>query len=415
MEWLKQISKKTFSSLAIYNFRVYFIGQAISLSGSWMQTIAQDWLVLKLTNSGTQLGLVSAMQFLPILLFAPLGGIIADRFDKRKVLFLTQSVSGLLALLLGIIVLTGSVQIWMVYIFAGCLGLVNSLDNPVRQSFVSEMVGKDKVANAVSLFGTEVSLARAVGPAIAGVVIATVGLGLCFIINSISFVAVIIVLAMMRSSELYRNQLPPDIKLKKAKFTDGFKYVLSSPILFDTLLMMAIIGTFTYEFSVSLPLLAQKTFQGNAASYAILVSATGIGSIFGGLLGANKQKTNQERLIAIAFLFGLSFLFVAFMPNLFWAAIVLFFVGIFSVNFISWGNSTIQMESSSEMRGQVLALWAMAFLGSTLIGGPIIGFIGEHAGPRWGIATGGIAAIIAAGIAAFRFKSKFELPRLWKT
>jgi MFS family permease len=415
MEWLKQISKKTFSSLAIYNFRVYFIGQAISLSGSWMQTIAQDWLVLKLTNSGTQLGLVSAMQFLPILLFAPWGGIIADRFDKRKVLFLTQSVSGLLALLLGIIVLTGSVQIWMVYIFAGCLGLVNSLDNPVRQSFVSEMVGKDKVANAVSLFGTEVSLARAVGPAIAGVVIATVGLGLCFIINSISFVAVIIVLAMMRSSELYRNQLSPDIKLKKAKFTDGFKYVLSSPILFDTLLMMAIIGTFTYEFSVSLPLLAQKTFQGNAASYAVLVSATGIGSILGGLLGANKQKTNQERLITVAFLFGLSFLFVAFMPSLFWAAIVLFFVGIFSVNFISWGNSTIQMESSSEMRGQVLALWAMAFLGSTLIGGPIIGFIGEHAGPRWGIAVGGIAAIIAAGIAAFRFKSKFELPRLWKT
>ena len=400
MRRLKALSKQTFSSLSIYNFRLYIIGQAISSCGSWMQTIAQDWLVLKLTNSGFQLGLVSAMQFLPILILAPWGGIIADRFDKRKILFFTQTAFGLLALLLGITVLMGMVHIWMIYIFAGALGLVNSLDNPVRQSFVSEMVGKERIANAVSLFATLVSLTRAIGPAIAGLVIASTGLGLCFIINAISFIAVIIAFAMMRPSELHRTHMPEDNI--KAKFTDGFKYVLSSPILFNTLLMMTIIGTLTYEFSVSLPLFAQNTFHGNAASYATLVTAIGLGSIVGGLLGANKQKTNLKRLILMAFLFGISLLLVALMPTLYWAAIMLFFVGIFSINFISWGNSTMQMESNPSMRGQVMALWGMAFLGSTPIGGPIIGFIGEHAGPRWAIAVGGIAAIIAAGIATLR-------------
>lgn len=402
MKRLKQLGKQTFASLSVRNFRLYLTGQAISLCGAWIQRIAQSWLILELTNSGTQLGLVSAMQFLPMLLFAPWGGVVADRFDKRKILFCTQAALSLLAFLLGIMVLTNSVQIWVIYIFATCLGFIGALDNPTRNSFVSEMVGIDHVGNAIGLSATQTSLARAVGPAIAGVVISTVGLGICFIINSISFLAVIIVLLLMHPAELHLTHGLSKKRKKQAKFADGFKYVLTSPILFDTLFMMAIMGTLTYEFAVSLPLLAQNTFHGNVGSYATLMTALGIGSILGGLLGANKHKTNQKYLTAVAFLFGVSFLLVAFMPSLFWAATALFFVGIFSINFIAWGNSTMQRESDPNMRGQVMALWTMAFLGSTAIGAPIIGFIGEHAGPRWAISVGGIAAIVVSGIAALK-------------
>ena len=407
MERIKKLSKETFASLSVRNFRLYFIGQAISLCGTWMQAIAQDWLVLKLTNSGTQLGLVSAMQFLPILVLSPWGGIIADRYDKRKILFCTQSVFGILALLLGITVLTGTIHVWMIYIFALCYGLVNALDNPARQSFVPEMVGGTLVPNAVGLFATEVSVARAVGPAIAGIAIVATGVGMCFVINAISFIAVIIVLALMRASELHRVDIAEKAKRTQTKFTDGFKYVLTKPILFDTLFMMAIIGTLTYEFSVSLPLFAQNSLHGNAQTYSMLVSSIGLGSVVGGLFGANKKKTDQKRLITTAFFFGVTFLLVSVMPGVYAASCVLFFVGFFSINFISWGNSTMQMESDPAMRGQVMALWAIAFLGSTPIGGPIIGFIGEYAGPRWAIAVGGIAAIVAAVFTAVR-SSLFE-------
>ncbi len=398
----RQFLKKTFHSLEVRNFRLYFIGQAISLSGTWMQTIAQDWLVLTLSHSGTQLGIVSALQYGPVLFFAPFGGLIADRFEKRRVLYITQGLSGVLALLLGLLVVTGTIQLWMVYIFATCLGIVNALDNPARQSFVSEMVGRDRITNAISLFATEVSVTRALGPAIGGAVIAAVGLGVCFLLNAASFIAVIIVLALMRSSELHREPK------RDAKLTilDGLRYVRSSPILSNTLLMMAIIGTLSYEFSVSLPLLAQNTFHGTAATYAALVTALGLGSIIGGLAGAAfVKKTSQKLLIAAAFLFGITFTVISVLPDINAAVVGMFFVGIFSISFISWGNSTMQSNSDSHMRGQVMALWAMAFLGSTLIGAPIIGYIGEHFGPRYSLTVGGIAAIIAAGIGMFRYSA----------
>jgi MFS family permease len=402
MKRIKELGKQTFASLSVRNFRLYLTGQAISLVGTWIQRIAQSWLVLQLTNSGTQLGLITAMQFLPILFLAPVGGMVADRVDKRKILFCTQSILAVLALLLGILVLTNSVQLWIIYIFATCLGVIGAFDNPTRNSFVSEMVGTKNVGNAIGLSATQTSIARAVGPAVAGVVISLAGLGLCFVINAFSFMAVIIVLAMMRPAELHRKYKTIMKEKKESKFADGFKYVLSSPVLFDALFMMAIIGTLTYEFNVSLPLLAKNTFNGNVGGYATLVSALGLGSILGGLMGANKHKTNQKYLITVAFLFGVSFLLVAFMPTLFWAAVSLFFVGIFSINFNAWGNSTMQRESDPSMRGQVMALWTMAFIGSTAIGGPIIGFIGEHAGPRWAVSVGGVAAILVSGIAALR-------------
>lgn len=393
MNILDKFGKKTFASLKIRNYRLYFTGQAISLCGTWMQTIGQDWLVLKLTNSGTQLGIVSAFQFLPILLFGPLGGVVADHFSKRKILYFTQSAAGILALILGLLVATATVKIWMVYLLALGLGLVNMINGPTIQTFVFEMVGKDNLANAVSLNSVEVNVARAVGPALGGAIIAAIGLAPCFFINGFSYLAVLVVLSLMNKNEL--SPIPRASKVK-GQLMAGLRYVKSSPILLSILLMMAIIGTLSYEFSIILPLIAQFTFHGGAGTYAALVAATGVGSVVGGLFTAGRKKTDIRVLVTAALLFGFFLLTAAVMPNLYLFLAAMVCAGIFSINFISLGNTTLQLESKPEMRGRVMSLWTMAFLGSTPIGGPIIGFIGEHAGPRWGLAVGGLAAVCAA-------------------
>jgi MFS family permease len=390
---MKMKIKNTFLSLKIRNYRLYFIGQAISLSGTWIQTIAQDWLVLQITHSGTQLGIVSAFQFLPILILGPWGGVIADRFPKRKVLYITQTLYGILALILGTLVLTHSIQIYMIYILALCLGLVNVINNPTLQTFVPEMVGKENLQNAVSLNVTEVNLARAVGPALAGILIVAVGIGWCFMLNGISYIAVLIAFFMMREKELQHTMR---VEKKSGQLMEGLRYVRSNSILLGTLVMMAIIGTLSYEFSIILPLIAQYTFHGNAGSYASLVAATGLGAVVGGLFVAGRKNASQKMLIASALGFGISLTIAAIMPSIFLMILVMFIAGIFSFNFISLGNIILQTESKPEMRGRVMALWSVAFLGSTPIGGPIIGWIGEHIGPRYGLAVGGIAAIVAA-------------------
>jgi len=400
---MKNKIKNTFLSLKIRNYRLYFIGQAISLSGTWIQIIAQDWLVLQLTHSGTQLGMVSAFQFLPILVLGPWGGIIADRFSKRKVLYITQSIFGILALILGTLVLTHSVQIYMIYILAFILGLVNVVNSPTLQTFVPEMVGKDNLQNAVSLNTTEVNLARAVGPALAGILIVVVGIGWCFVINGISYIAVIIAFYMMRKKELHPTTL---VLKKRGQLVEGFRYVRSNPILFNTLLVMAIIGTLSYEFSIILPLITQYTFHGNAGSYASLVTATGVGAVLGGLFSAGRKKVSPKMLVISAMGFGISLTVAAFMPNIFLMILIMFIAGIFSINFISLGNVILQTESKPEMRGRVMALWTVAFLGSTPIGAPIIGWIGEYIGPRYGLAVGGMAAIVAALIGKFSIGKK---------
>ena len=382
-----------FASLKIRNYRMYFIGQAISLCGTWMQTISQDWLVLQITKSGTQLGIVSAFQFLPLLIFAPYGGVIADRFSKRKILLFTQSFAVILALTLGLLVVTGNVKIWMIYILATCLGLVNAVDNPTRQTFASEMVDKKHLPNAVILNTTEVNLARAIGPVIGGLIITWVGLGLCFLINAFSYVPVIIMLTMMRRSELHLNE-----KIAKAKgqIREGVKYVLSKPLLFHTIIMMTIIGMLSYEFSVSLPLMTQFVFHGNAQSYSYLTSAMGVGSVIGGYFAIKRRSIAPHYLIFSALFFGISLGIAACMPNLILTVIFLFFAGIFSLNFLSLGNTILQLESTPEMRGRVMSFWTLAFLGSTPIGALTIGWVGEKFGARWGLGVGGIAAVIAA-------------------
>jgi MFS family permease len=399
---LRERSRETFSSLYVRNYRLYYIGQIISTSGTFMQTVAQTWLVLKLTNSGTALGITSALQYVPILILGPYGGVIADRISKRKILYFTQSISGILALILGVLVATGLAQVWMVYILAFSLGMVNVFDNPTRQTFYMELVGPEHLRNAVTLYSTLVNLARIIGPALAAALIAGFGLAPCFFINGISFVAVVIMLGFMHADELI---LTPPLPRAKGQIVAGFKYILSTPVISTTLLMMAIIGTLTYEFQVSLPLMAQFTFKGDAASYALLTASLGLGAAFGGIFLASRKGIHPTKVISAALLFGLAVLTAAFMPSLLLTGFILIFVGITSINFSSLGNSLLQLESSPQMRGRVMSFWSIAFLGSTTIGGPLVGWFSEVAGARWGLALGGIAALIAAALGAFTVRN----------
>jgi MFS family permease len=398
---------RMFSSLTIRNYRLWVVGQGISLSGTWMQTVAQGLLVLQLTGSGTALGLVTALQTIPVLLFGPWGGVVADRFPKRRILYVTQTVSAVLGLLLGALVATGAVRIEMVYLIALCLGAVSAVDNPTRQAFVVEMVGKDEIVNAVSLNSTEINLARVIGPAMAGVLIASVGLAACFLINGLSFLAVLAVLMAMRGEELRPTPIGPRVP---GQLRQGLQYVRASPVIRTILVMMAIIGTFTYEFSVSLPLFAEVTFRQGPATYAAMTAAMGLGAVVGGLYTASQGIGSLRRLTIAALLFGASVLLTAVAPTLPLALLALLAVGFCSIGFTSLGNATLQLTSSAEMRGRVMALWTVAFLGSTPIGGPVIGAIGEHVGPRWALALGGVAAVLAAGLGAGVFRRQLKDP-----
>ncbi len=383
----------TFSSLHIRNYRLYFIGQGISLSGTWMQSIGQAWLVLTLTGSGTALGLVTALQFLPVLLLAPAAGVIADRFSKRRILFITQSVAATLALALAVLVATGAIRLWMIYILAISYGLTNTVDNPTRQSFVLELVGRDALRNAVTLNSTEINLTRVIGPAIAGVLIAGIGFAPCFFINSASFMAVLVCLFLMRGDELHRTD---PIKRLKGQLRQGFRYVRRTPLLRDVLIMMGIIGTLTYEFQVTLPLIAKFTFHGSANAYAILTSAMGIGAVLGGLATAGRRRRSPFGIASAALAFGAAILLAAMSPTLPLAVAAMVAVGACSISFTSLSNATLQLESAPQMRSRVMSLWTVAFLGSTPVGSPVIGWIGEYSSPRWAMAAGGLAALTAA-------------------
>ncbi len=394
---LREYSRVTFSSLYIRNYRLYYIGQVISTSGTFMQSAAQAWLVLQLTNSGTALGIATALQYLPILFLGPYGGIIADRVSKRKILYFTQSLSGLLAIALGLLVAIGAVQVWMVYVLAFLLGVVTVFDNPARQTLYVELVGPDHLRNAVTLYSTLVNLARVIGPAIAAAIIAAFGLAPCFIVNGLSYAAVVIMLWMMRSDELL---VTPPVPRAKGQFQEGLRYVVASPVLGPALLMMALIGMLTFEFQVSLPLIAQHTFNGDAGSYAFLTGAMGVGAVVGGVMFAGRKGVEPHKLVSAALAFGLAVAAAAFMPSLLLSGLALVVVGISSINFSSLGNSVLQLQSSPQMRGRVMSFWTIAFLGTTTMGGPIVGWFGQNAGARWGLALGGVAALLAAALGA---------------
>jgi MFS family permease len=387
------VANRTFAALRFRNYRLYFFSQIVSFSGTWMQMIAQSWLVLELTGSGTALGTVMAMQFLPTLLLSPFGGVVADRFDKRRLIMITQSTAGLLALTLGVVTLAGVVELWMVYAIAAGFGAVTAIDNPSRQTFVMEMVGPADVSNAVTLNSVVVNAARAIGPAIGGALIATVGIGQCFVVNAASYVAVVLALLLVRRSELH-----PSARSSRApvQLRAGFRYAWNTPILRTTLVMLVIIGTLTYEFTTTLPLLSEFTFGAGSAGLAIMTSLMGAGAVIGGLVVASSGPPTMQRLIAVAASFGAIVVVVSMMPTIGLVYAVMPLVGAASVAMISLSNATLQLHSDAKLRGRVMALFSMALLGSTPIGGPLVGWLGEQVSPRLSLLIGGLAALLAA-------------------
>lgn len=385
--------RRTFSSLKVRNYRLFFIGQSISLSGTWIQRVAQAWLVLELTGSGTAVGVVTALQYVPLLVLAPIGGVIADRVNKRRMLMLTQTMSALSAATLGALVLTGVVELWMVYALAFALGVAGSVDNPTRQTFVLDMVGREQLTNALSLNSTLINAARVIGPAIAGALIISVGIGWCFVLNSVSYLAVIFALNAMRVEDLDSAPIQPR---RTGQLREGFLYVRSTPAVLTPLLMMAVAGTFAYEYQVVLPLLARFTYQGDAQTFAMMTAAMGAGAVAGGLFTASRQSRPAVALARTAGLFGAIQVLASLAPNLVVSLITLAVLGGVGVSFIALGNSTLQLTAAPEMRGRVMGLWAVAFLGTTPFGAPIMGWIGEQVGARWALGLGGVTVLLAA-------------------
>ena len=384
------------SSLHQRNYRLFFFGQLVSVAGTWMQSVAQSFLVLDLTHSGTQLGLTSAARFLPMFLFGPIGGVFADRMDRQRVLYVTQTLSGLLAGVFAVTVGTHSIRLWIIYLLALALGFVNVFDNPARQSFISEMVSAKDLPNAVTLNSVAMNMARVFGAALGGVIAAAIGLALCFACNALSFGAVLVSLAAMRGSELFPAKR---ISRQKRQVRQGLRYVRSTPELFIPLLMIAVIGTLAWEFQVSLPLMASKVFHGGAGSYGVMASVMGGGAVVGGLISAARSRPRARALCLAAVGWGIAILAAAVAPSMPLELAALVFVGYGSITFNSLAKTTLQLGAKPEMRGRVMALWALAWLGSTPIGGPIIGWAGQAIGARWTLVIGGLATL-ACGVLA---------------
>jgi len=393
--------KLTFAALSVPNYRRYYAGQAVSLTGTWMQMTAQAWLVLTLTHSSAVLGLVIALQTLPVLLLTPYGGVVADRGNKRLIMVVLQGAMAVQALVLGVLTVTGAVRVWEIGLLAVVLGVNNAFENPARQSFMLEMVGPDHLRNAVSLNSVLVNVARTAGPAVAGILIATVGEGVCFLVNAASFVAVIASLMTLDARAIQRSEPTPR---GPGQLREGLQYVRRTPGLAIPLLMMAAVGCLTYEFQVSLPVMASRGLHVGARGFGFMTAAMGLGAVCGGLLVAARGKTGLRPLVLAAWLFGCAVAAAAVAPSLPTELLALGFTGAASVTFMSTGNSTLQLTAEPSMRGRVMALWFVAFQGSTPIGGPIVGWLMAVAGARAGLGVGAATCLVvtAAGVLALR-------------
>jgi MFS family permease len=392
--------RHSFNSLEVPNYRRYFAGQLISLSGTWMQTVAAIWVILTLTDSGVAVGLTTALQFLPMLLIGAWGGLLADRIPKRRLLIATQALMAIPALGLFAVTATGVVTPWMVYLAVFAMGSVNAVDNPARQSFVIEMVGADRVVNAVSLNSVIVQAARIVGPAIAGLMIATVGVVPCFGLNALTFVAMIFALWRMEPARLHAA---PVAQREPGAIRAGLRYVRATPELLVPLALMGLVGTLGFNFQVVLPLLAKFSFESGAMTYAILVSAMAVGSIAGALVNGHRGRTGPRLIAGGALAFGASALMAAAMPSLALEVVMLALLGAASVTFAATINSTLQLAVTPEMRGRVMALYSVVFLGSTPIGAPLTGWLAQSYDPRVALVLAGASGLLAAWAAHVSF------------
>jgi MFS family permease len=393
MSPIQRFRRDTFASLANPNYRLYFFGQAISLTGTWMQTIAQSFLVYHLTGSGFDVGVIVALQTLPVLLLGPYGGVVADRVNKHRLMVVLQSLMGVQALVFGVLTITHVISLWQIGLLAVILGLNNTFENPARQTFVFEMVGPKDLRNAVTLNTVLVNAARAVGPAAAGIIIAAGGYGVCFLLNAVSFVAVVASLLRMDLSKVTAS---PPARRERGQLRAGLRYVRHEVGLAVPLLMMAIVGCLAYEFQVTLPVMASRAFHGGSQSYGFMTAAMGVGAVLGGLWVAGRGRTGLVAMVRSASVFAVLIAVASIAPNLPVELVALAAVGAASVSFLSKGNSTLQLTAAPQMRGRVMALWSVAFLGSTPVGGPVAGAVAQYAGPRWGLGLGAVACAAAA-------------------
>jgi MFS family permease len=392
------MAKGAFRSLKVFNYRLWAVGSLVSNVGTWMQRIAQDWLVLTgLTHhSGAAVGVVMGLQFGPQLLLLPWTGYAADRFDRRKLLIVTQAASGVLALALGLLVVTGRVQLWHVYGLAFLSGCVNAFDAPARQTFVSDLVGDDDLSNAVALNSTSMTVALMVGPAVAGVLIAAVGSGWAFLINAASFGAVLASLGFLRLGELHPNARAGHAR---GNLVEGLRYVRSRPDLKAILWMLFLIGTFGLNFPIFISTMSVKIFHGGAGQYGLLNSVLAAGTFAGALLAAGREKPRFVLLLVGAAIFGVGFVLAAVAPNvwLFGAALVV--IGVSTLTLTNSTSSLMQLATEPHMRGRVMALRLAIGVGATPIGAPIVGWIADAFGPRWALGVGAASGVMAATVA----------------
>ncbi|MFF4363880.1 MFS transporter [Streptomyces sp. NPDC001604] len=389
------LSRKSsmFSSLKVRNYRLFFMGQVVSNIGTWMQRIAQDWLVLSLTGSATAVGVTTALQFLPMLFLGLYGGVLVDRLPRRRTLLFTQTSMAATGIALAALTLSGHVQVWHVYLAAFAVGLATVVDNPARQSFVSEMVGPDQLQNAVSLNSANFQSARLVGPAVAGLMITGVGTGWAFLFNGLSFVAPIAGLLLMRARELCVVERAPR---GKGQLREGLRYVAGRPDLIWTIVLVGFIGTFGFNFPVYLSAFADDVFHAGAGSYSLFNTLMAVGSLAGALLAARRGTARMRVLIAAAVAFGAMEIVAATAPSLWLFTLLMAPIGMFGMTVNVTANTSIQMATDPAMRGRVMALYMMVFLGGSPIGAPIAGWITDAYGVRAGLAVGGAIATAAA-------------------
>ncbi|GII58474.1 MFS transporter [Planotetraspora thailandica] len=386
-----------FRSLRNHNYRLFAAGGVVSNVGTWMQRTAQDWLVLDLTHgSGSALGVTVALQFLPVMLFGLWGGMLADRYPKRRVLMVAQTLMGLLALSMGLLILTGSAQVWHVYVMAFTLGLVSCVEVPTRQSFVVEMVGRQDLSNAIALNSSTFNLARVVGPAVAGVLIYWVGTGPIFLINAASFAAVITGLLLMRTWEL---RTPEPVPRAKGQLREGLRYVRDRPDLVLPLLIVAFMAVFAQSFSTSIALMATQVYGAGASSFGIASSAFAVGAFGGALLAARRVKPSRRFLLVGAAAFGVFQIAAGVAPVYPAFLILLIPAGMAMITVNTTANTMVQLGSSPDMRGRVMGIYVLVFTAGAPVGSPLVGWLAESAGPRVAVITTGLLSVAGAGLA----------------
>jgi len=390
---LRRATGRTFAALQVRNFRLYFVGQLISISGTWLQSFAQGFLVVQILRaSAIDLGITIALPFLPMLLFGPLGGVVVDRSNKRHILYATQTAAGLLALTLGVLVSTHHVSLTAIWVVGALLGVVNLFDNPARQSFVQEMVGRELIPNAVSLNSAMINLGRVLGPAI-GAALLFVGIAACFYVNAASFLALLVALALMRTDEITRIRT---VVRAKGQVRAGLRYAWDDHELREVLASVVLVGLLAFNFTVTLPLFALSVLHGSSGAYSVITCCMGLGGLLGGLYVAHRARPTRRLLAVLALAFGLLMAALALAPTVAVACLAIVPMGAASLAFVSTANASLQLHSKEEMRGRVMSLYAMGFLGTTPIGAVLAGLIAEATDARVAIAVGAAANLLAS-------------------